>query len=303
TISAEEQIQQEVDQEETGKKDSDSVMEREEEQDRGDSERESSSVGQEQEQQDSGEEQKQDEVKQDCELGQHFDSEVDSCLPDQEKVCDEEKDNDSRVDPDCLSNKKEQEQQDNKHEDKEKLLLGEEEASLDNKEYNNGGENPVPIEEQNNILSSGSHNTENKAQNSTQNLTDIHSKATTNNVNASLNELHNYANASAAVGDGFTLKCDEEGAEMVPGTEDSITCTIENKTSKSIELVLACLGLDDTGIDCHINGNYPVGTTLIKEMSHTNFSVLLVSRSSPPVSAGSYPFTISAELCINSDLC
>jgi hypothetical protein len=90
---------------------------------------------------------------------------------------------------------------------------------------------------------------------------------------------------------------------MVPGAEGSILCTIENKTPKPIELVLGCSGLDDTGIECYINGEYPTGTTLVKEMSHTNFSVLVVSRSSPLVPAGSYPFTISAEKCINSDLC
>jgi hypothetical protein len=301
TISAEEQVQQEVDQEENGK-DSDSVMKREQEQDGGQSESESS-IGQEQEQQDSEEEQKQGYVKQDCRPGQHFDSEVGSCLPDQGKVCDEEKDIDSRVDPDCLTNKNDQEQQDNKHEDKEKLLPGEGEASLDNKEYDNGGKNPVPIEEQNNSLSSGSHNTKDKAQNSTQNLTDSHSTAATNNNNASLDESHQYANASAVEEVSFTLKCDEEGAEMVPGTEDSITCTIENKTPKPIELVLGCSGLDSTGIECHINGQHSIGRTLINEMSYTNFSVLLVSRSSPPAPVGSYPFTISAEECINSDLC
>lgn len=305
TISAEEQVQQEVDQEENGK-DSDSVMEREEEQDRGQSERESS-IGQEQEQQDSEEEeeQKQGDLKQDCRPGQHFDSEVGSCLPDQEKVCDEEKDTDSRVDPDCLTNKNDQEQQDNKHEDKEKLLPGEEEqASLDNKEDNNGGKNPVHIEEQNNSLSSGSHNTEDKAQNSTQNLTDSNSiAATNNNNNASFDESYQYANASAVEEVSFTLKCDEEGAEMVPGTEDSITCTIENKTPKPMEMVLECSGLDNTGIECHINGEDSIGTTLINEMSYTNFSVLLVSRYSPPAPVGSYPFTVSTEDCINSDLC
>src|ERR671922_622634 len=150
TISAQEQEQHEVDQEENGK-DSDSIMEREEGQDRGDSERESS-IGQEKEQQDNEKEQKQDEIKkEDCGPTEHFDSEVDSCIPDQEKVCNDDRDNDSRVDSedsDCLSNKNDQEQQDNKHQEKEKLLVGEEEPSLDNKENNNGGKNPVPIEKQ-----------------------------------------------------------------------------------------------------------------------------------------------------------
>jgi hypothetical protein len=77
--------------------------------------------------------------------------------------------------------------------------------------------------------------------------------------------------------------------------EDSITCTIENKTPKPIEMVLECSGLDSTGIECHISGEHPLGTTLIKETSFTNFSVFLVSRSSPPAPVGSYPFTISPE--------
>ena len=306
TISAQEQEQHEVDQEEN-EKDSDSIMEREEEQDRGDSERESS-IGQEKEQQDSEKEQKQDEIKkEDCGPTEHFDSEVDSCIPDHEKVCNDDRDNDdSRVDSedsDCLSNKNDQEQQDNKHQEKEKLLAGEEEPSLDNKENNNGGKNPVPIEEQNNSTSSDSHNTEDKAQNSSQNLTNSNSTATTSNNNTSLDELHQYANASAAEEDSFTLNCHPAEAEMVPGAEGSIPCTIENKTPKPIELVLGCSGLDDTGIECYINGEYPTGTTLVKEMSHTNFSVLVVSSSSPPVPAGSYPFTISAEKCVNPDLC
>jgi hypothetical protein len=313
TISAQEQEQQEVDQEEDGK-DSDPVMEREEEQDRGDSERESS-IGQEQEQeqQDSEKEQEQDKIKEDCGPTEHFDSEVDSCIPDEEKVCDDDRDNDNdgkvdSEDSDCLPNKNEQEQQQSnkeEQEDKEKLPGGGEELSLDNEKDNNYRENPVSIEEQNNSTSSDGHNTEDKAQNSNQNLTDSNSTAatTTSNNNASLDGFDPYANTSAAEEDSFTLKCHPEGAEMVPGAEDSITCTVENKAPKPIELVLECSGLEGTGIECSINGDYPTGRTLVKEMSDTNFSVLVVSRSSPPVPAGSYPFTISAELCINSDLC
>jgi hypothetical protein len=192
----------------------------------------------------------------------------------------------------------EKDQQDNKVEqnDKEKLSIGE--ASLDNKENGMGVENPISIERQNNNTSPNSSDTEDKAQNN-QNLTDSHTTTTDNN--ASLNEFH-YANASAAE-DGFTLKCHPAETKMLPGEEGSITCTIENKTPKPIELVLECSGLDGTGIDCYINGEHPTETTLIKEMSYTNFSVLLVSRSLLPVSAGSYPFTISAEECMNSDVC
>lgn len=266
-----------------------------EEQDRGGDTERKSSIGQEQEQNRSqGDVQKQDKIK---------------------EVCDSDRvnNNDSRrvdsEDSNCLTNRNEQ-QQDKNHqqEDKEKLPTGEA-ASLDNKENDKGGENPISMEQQqndntssNNNTSSHSSDTEHKAQNS-QNLTDSHSTATTTNNNASLNEFH-YANASAAATeDGFTLKCHPAETKMLPGEEGSITCTIENKTPKSIELVLECSGLDGTEIGCYINGEHPTETTLIKEMSYTNFSVVLVSRSSPPVPSGSYPFTISAEECINSDLC
>ena len=305
-ISAQEQEQHEVDQEDNGN-DSDSAMEREEGQDRADGERESS-MGQEQEQQDIEKQQEQDEIKEDCGPTEHFDSEVDSCISDQEKVCNDDRDNDSRVDSedsDCLSNKDDHEQQDNIQKDKEKLIPGEEEEqpSLVNKQDNNSGENPVPIEQQQeNNTSSDSFVTEDKAQN-IQNSTDSHSKeTTTSNNNASLNEFH-HANTSAAEEAGFALNCHPAEAEMLPGEEDSIICTIENKTPKPIEMVLGCSGLQDTGIECYINGESLTGRTLIKEMSDTDFSVLIVSRSSPPVPAGSYPFTISAEECINSDLC
>jgi hypothetical protein len=321
TINAQEQ-EEKIDQEENGK-DSDAVMDKEEEQDEeeggGDSEKESLI---EQEQDGSEVQQKQDEIKVDCAQGEHFDSELNSCIPDKEKVCDDDRDNDNdgRVDSedsDCLHNKNEQEQQNNgnEQENKEKLPAVEEQ-SLNKKEENKGEENPVSIVEQqqqqqqnNNDISSDSYEAEDRAQNSTQNLTDRHTIATTGttittNDNASLNEFHYPANASAAVQDnGYTLKCDPEGAEMLPGEEDSITCTIENKTPKPIELALVCSGLDGTGIECRINGEYPIGKTLVKEMSYTNFSVLLVSRSSPSVPAGSYPFSISSEECINSGLC
>jgi hypothetical protein len=155
----------------------------------------------------------------------------------------------------------------------------------------------------NNNTSLDSYDTEGRAQ-KTQNLTDSNSTTTTrSNNNASLDEFYQYANASAAAEDSFRLNCHPAETEMVPGTEGSITWTVGNKTPKPIELVLECSGLDGTGIECYINGEYPTGTTLVNQMSHTNFSVLVVSRSSPPVPAGSYPFTISAEECINPDLC
>lgn len=310
TISAEEQqVQQELDQEENGE-DSDSVMDREEEEDRGQSESESS-IRQEQEQHGSEEEHIEDRIKENCRHEEHFDSGSDSCIPDEEKFCDDDidNDNDGKVDLedlDCLPNNKDDQvqQQNNKeeHVDKEKLP-GKEEPSLDSEKDNNDTENPVSIEEENNNnTSSDSYIREGKAQNS-QDLTNSHSTATTtSNNNASFNGFHHFANTSASEYT-FTLNCHPAEAEMVPGAEGSITCTIENKTQSLIELMLECSGLEGTGIECSINGEGSTRTTLAKEMSNTNFSVVMVSASSPAVPPGSYPFTISAEVCINSDLC
>jgi hypothetical protein len=309
TISAEEQVQQEVDQEED-RKDSDSVMEREEEEDRGQSESESS-IGQEQEQQDSEEEYTEDGIKENCRHEEHFDSGIDSCIPDEEKVCDDDidNDNDGKVDLedlDCLPNNKDDQvqQQNNKEErgDKEKLPR-KEEPSLDYVKDNNDSENPGSTEEKNNnnTSSSDGYITESEAQNNSQNLTNSHS-TTTNKNNASFNRSHHYANCSAPE-DSFTLNCDPAETIVVPGAEGSITCTIGNISPNPIDLMIGCSGLEGTGIECSINGEHSTRTTLAKEMSNTNFSVSMVSASSPAVPPGSYPFTISAEVCINSDLC
>lgn len=317
TISAEELVQQEVNQEEDGK-DSDSVMEgeeeKEEEEDTGQSERESS-IGQEQEHQDSEENQIQDEKNENCRDEEHFDSGINSCMPDEEKVCDDNTDNDNDgkldlEDLDCLHNNKiQQVQQRNNEEErgeKEKLPR-KEEPSSDYEKDNNDSENPSSTEEKNNnnTSSSDGYVTQSKAQNNSQNLTNSHSTTTTtttNKNNASFNWFHYYGNASAPA-DSFTLNCHPAEAEMEPGEESSITCTIENKTPSPIEMILECSGLEGTGIQCSINGEHTTGTTLAKEMSDTNFSVFIVSVSSPAAPPGSYPFTISAEVCINSDLC
>lgn len=310
TISAEEQLQQEVNQEEDGK-DSDSVMEGEEEEDTGQSERESS-MGQEQEDQDSEENQIQDEKNENCRDEEHFDSGINSCMPDEEKVCDDDTDNDNDgkvdlEDLDCLHNNKIQQvqQQNNEEErgEKEKLPR-KEEPSSDYEKDNNDSENPGSTEEKNNnnTSSSDGYVTQSKAQNNSQNLTNSHSTTTTNKNNASFNWFHHYGNASAPA-DSFTLNCHPAEAEMEPGAESSITCTIENKTPNPIELILECSGLEGTGIQCSINGEHTTGTTLAKEMSDTNFSVFIVSASSPAAPPGSYPFTISAETCIDSELC
>ncbi len=226
----------------------------------------------------------QDKIREDCEQDEHFDSEIDSCIPDEEKdVCDDDRDNDNdaRVDledSECLPNDNEQEQQ---------------QQEEDN--YTSS----------NNNVSLDSSNTDHKPQKSSQNLTGNHSTETTTTTNnkASTNELQQHANATTGEDANFSLNCHPAEAEMVPGAEDSITCTIENKTPNPIELILECSGLEGTGIECSINGERPTGTTLAKEMSDTNFSVIIATTSSPAVPPGSYPFTISAEECINSDFC
>jgi hypothetical protein len=267
--------------------------------------------GSKEQQKEEEEEQEEDKIrKEDCGSGENFDSEIDSCIVDKKKeVCNDGRDNNGTVDSEdsgCLPSKEEaQEQHDNidEQEDKDRRLFSSgEEPSLDIKENNNGRENPpLSIENQdnNNTASEIYH----KARNH-QNLIDSNLTAATsyNNNNTSFNEFLNNTNASAVEGSLF-LKCHPAEAQMVPGAEASITCTVENKTPKPIEIVLECSGLQGTGIECYINREYPIRTTLIKEMSDINFSVLLVSHSSPPVPAGSYPFTISAEVCINSDVC
>jgi hypothetical protein len=106
----------------------------------------------------------------------------------------------------------------------------------------------------------------------------------------------------SALEDRFSIKCDPTEVETKPGEDASINCTVENKTSDPIEIVVECSGLEGTGIECYINGEYSMERTL-GEMSDTSFSVILVSSSSPPVSAGLYPFIISVDECINSNLC
>jgi hypothetical protein len=127
--------------------------------------------------------------------------------------------------------------------------------------------------------------------------------ATTSNntINASSGE-HSNTNGSVIEEATFTLKCNPTDIQMMPGTESSILCTAENKIPEPIELAIGCLGLDGTGVECYINGeDSPTGTILLKELSDTNFSMLIASESSPPVPVGSYPFSINAE-CTNTNL-
>jgi hypothetical protein len=122
-----------------------------------------------------------------------------------------------------------------------------------------------------------------------------------NNLTSFSGVHRNLTNVSA-LEDKLSLKCDPSEVEIKPGEDASINCTVENKTSDPIEIVMECSGLEGTGIKCYINGENPIGRTLT-EMSDTNFSIVLVSRPSPPVTAGSYPFMISVDECINSNLC
>jgi uncharacterized membrane protein len=106
----------------------------------------------------------------------------------------------------------------------------------------------------------------------------------------------------SALEDRLSIECHPTDIEVEPGEHASINCTVENKTADPMEIVMECSGLEGTGIECYINGEYPIVRTLTG-MSDTNFSVIIVSSSSPPVSAGSYPFIITLDECINSDLC
>jgi hypothetical protein len=311
-ISAQEQEETEqLDEEEEDRNDSNAIMKEDEEEQQQD-ERESDKTKSSLEQEDSEkEQQKQDEIKEDCRQEENTDSEIGSCIPDDEEkkeVCSDDRDNyEGRMyseHSECSPNKNEQEERQE----------NEKGASLDNKGDNSSEESPLTMEEQNNNTSSNNNNSssdvadiEDKAENSSQNSTDRHSterrttKTTTNN-SASINGSQQLANASTARDNSFILNCNPAETKMLPGEKGSIICTIENKTPKPIALVLACSGLQGTGIECNINGDSHT-ERILKEGSHTNFAVLLVSHSSPPVTAGSYPFTISAELCINSDLC
>jgi hypothetical protein len=56
--------------------------------------------------------------------GEHFDFDVDACMPNEEKVCDDGRDNDNddkvdSEDSDCQTNGKQMEQENNEEEDEE----------------------------------------------------------------------------------------------------------------------------------------------------------------------------------------
>jgi hypothetical protein len=258
--------------------------------------------------------QREEEVKEECVSGEHFDIDVDVCVPNEEKVCDDGRDNDyddkvDSEDSDCQTNEKQMEQENNKEEEEDIEKPAEEEKYVDNnKENSNDGKNSPSLELENNeTMSSDDYSsTEGKAQ-SSQNLTDIHLDeplvaTTSNNTNNASSGEHSNTNGSVIEEATFTLKCNPTDIQMMPGTESSIFCTAENKIPEPIELAIGCLGLDGTGVECYINReDSPTGTILLKELSDTNFSMLIASESSPPVPVGSYPFSINAE-CTNTNL-
>jgi hypothetical protein len=253
--------------------------------------------------------QREEKVKEDCASGEHFDFDVEGCVSDEEMVCDDGRDNDNddkvdSEDSDCQTNEKQMEQENIEEEDEDIEKLAEEEMRVDKEEDNNHRNSPPPLElGTNETMFLDDYIPEDKAQNS-QNLTDIHSAAlvaTTSN-NASSGEHYNI-NGSVIEEATFNLKCHPTDIQMMPGTERSIFCTAENKIPQPIELAIGCLGLDGTGVECFIDEeDSPTGTLLLKELSDTNFSILLSSESSPPVPVGSYPFSINAG-CTNTNLC
>jgi hypothetical protein len=258
--------------------------------------------------------QREEEVKEECASGEHFDFDVDACVPNEEKVCDDGRDNDNddkvdSEDSDCRTNEKQMEQENNEEEEEDIEKPADEEKYVDNnKENSNDGKNSPSLELENNetMSSDGYTSTEGKAQ-SSQNLTDIHLDeplvaTTSNNTNNASSGEHSNTNGSVIEEATFTLKCNPTDIQMMPGTESSIFCTAENKIPEPIELAIGCLGLGGTGVECYINGeNSPTGTISLKELSDTNFPILIASASSPPVPVGSYPFSINAE-CTNTNL-
>ena len=309
--------EKEEEQEENGK-DSDMAIEKSEGQDEAQSEIDPST---EQDQQkgtqdersqgelEEGEEipQERDEIKADCGSEEHFDSAIDACIPDQEKVCDDQRDNDrdGKVDSedlDCLPTKNEQ------------LTQGEEAriANSNNEQENKTNESSTTLEQQDNntfqndSASSGSYGTIEGAQNN-QNLTNSNSSVAVrdinnNNNNTSLNKSLSSPNTSAAEGN-LTLTCPPVGVTMVPGEQATLTCTLESKGDMPENLIIDCSGLQNSRIECYIDGQYLTKRTLINPMSHIDFSIVLISQSMPPTAAGLYSFDISVDKCINSDQC
>jgi hypothetical protein len=158
---------------------------------------------------------------------------------------------------------------------------------------------------QNDSSSSGSYGTVNGAQNN-QNLTNSNSPVAVldinNNNNTLLNKSLSSSNASAAK-DNLTLTCPPDGITMVPGTQATLTCTLESKGDKPENLIIDCSGLQNSRIECYIDGQYLTKRTLINPMSHIDFSIVLVSQSVPPTAAGTYSFDIGVAKCNNSDQC
>ena len=142
------------------------------------------------------------------------------------------------------------------------------------------------------------------------NTTNIHLLVNPAQRNSSITQPSNYTksdnntsnkttkaiNSSIIATEGpFPLKCPQQGIKVESQRDGSMTCFVTNKNHKSVEVILKCSGLDGTGIECGINRESSAARILVKEMSDTDFSVNAVTRSSPPVPPGIYPFSISVH--------
>ena len=114
------------------------------------------------------------------------------------------------------------------------------------------------------------------------------------------NELSSYSVSNESF---ISFGCYPHQMKIIQGTKGLMTCTVENKSPKTIESVLGCTGLSGTGIKCIIDEEGgQIGKILVKESSDKNFRVFIDSRSSPPVTEASYTFTLSA-VCVDNGSC
>jgi hypothetical protein len=167
---------------------------------------------------------------QDCASGEHFDFDVDTCVPNEEKVCDDGRDNDNddkvdSEDSDCQTSEKQMEQENNREEDEDIARLAEEEKRIDKEEDNNEGHSSPHLElGTNETISLNDYITQDNANNS-QNLTNIHSTAlvvtTSNNTNNASSGQNYNINGSIIEEATFNLKCHPTDIQMMPGTERS----------------------------------------------------------------------------------
>ena len=136
-----------------------------------------------------------------------------------------------------------------------------------------------------------------------QNLSAI-SAAAANNNDSTILDISSKTNSSSAPlsEQNINFACDPNDLEIVQGAEGTMTCTIENNGPNATEIYIGCSGLVGTGIECFIDGaDRQKDTFLVKGQSDKKVPITIVSRSSPPASAGSYPFVISGDCTSDSD--